>query len=177
MGYAAAGGQMEPLLRTLGGTPIVYDSKPSVLVADLKLEDYATIAAPLGVDAATRRWLVETGRFSPQCHPDYVNVLSPADLAEKIRGLSKADAVLVPEWVASLEKMSDDEFRKDREQQVAARDRVKARTVGLLLLFPISYQSKQLPFLPQLAEAKYIVAKYQPVRGARGWVVMKRKEQ
>ena len=114
--------QVKPLLRTLAGTPMVIDSKPP-LVADLKLEDYAAIAMPVCLDLATRRWLVETGRFVPQCHPDYVNVFSPADLDKKIKGLSKADVVLVPDWVASLRQMSDDDFRKAREQLMDTYDR------------------------------------------------------
>jgi hypothetical protein len=172
LSYAAAGGQTEPLLRALTAAPVVSDSGPSPLVADLRLEDYTAVAIPFGADVPTRRWLVETGRFSPQHHPDYVNVLSLANLADKIKGLSKADAVLAPEWVASLQRMSDEEFRRGREQQAAAYDRLKGRMTGLLLLYPVSYQSRQFPFMLQLAEAQYIAAKYQTVRTARGWAIM-----
>jgi hypothetical protein len=172
VGFAAAMGQTAPLLRTLVRVPVAADSEPSPLIADLNLGDYSAIAIPMGSDCTVRRWLIETGRFVPQSHPDYVNVVSPADLNAKIEGLAKADAVLVPDWVPKLREKNDEQFRTFREQKMPAYDQACAQTVGLLLLFPISYQSKYIPFDPKMMEARYISTSFRVVRASHGWAIM-----
>ena len=74
-----------PIQLALAGRPVPADDSPSPLVEKLALKDYASIAAPLGVDRATREFLLDTGRFAPECHPDFGNVFYQEELERKSR--------------------------------------------------------------------------------------------
>ncbi|MEN6405887.1 MAG: hypothetical protein ABFC77_05385 [Thermoguttaceae bacterium] len=165
------GGQLASVLATFGGSPKVLDIQPSLLVSGLELEKYEKIAVPFSIDFGTRKWLIETGRFLPQHHPDHVNVLSPADLERRLQGLSKADAVLVPEQTLAFRGMSESQFQDVKKKQIAMDEKWNAVTAGILLCCPTSFKTQQTPFLPRLEEARYIAAHFTPCRKYRGWVL------
>ena len=62
---------LQPVRMTLAGKRPSPDSPPSPLISALRLDEVSAVAGPLGLDGATRRYLIETGRFAPQYHVDY----------------------------------------------------------------------------------------------------------
>lgn len=163
---------LRPVQLALGGSPVHPDNAPSPLVDKLGLKEYASIAAPLGIDRATRKFLLDSGRFAPQCHPDFCAVFDQQELDRKIKGLDKADAVLVPSWVPHLRELSESDINASRLKNIGQSDAEQSMWLGTLFVYPIHFQTKRLPFDPQLAEASYISKNFKPLRQEGNWVLM-----
>lgn len=150
------------------------DSTPSKVADALGLKDFSSIAVPMGLDRATKRFLIEAGIYVPQCHPDYGNVFTPQELKRKIDSSRRAAAVLVPEWVPQLRSPSDEDIGNWRRANLKQLDVSRSLWMTKLFLYPIDFRTKYLPFDPLLEEARYIASCYHPVRHKDGWVVMVR---
>ncbi len=164
---------LQPVRMTLAGRHPVPTSQPSPLIAALHLDEVTGVAGPLGLDGTTRRYLIESGKYAPQYHPDYARVGTMADLDKKIASLSKASYVLVPEGILSLKGVSDEQIQASRQAEIPQRDVQQSAWLGSLYLYPIEFKTKHLPLDPTMIEARYIVAHYRTVQRANGWVLMK----
>lgn len=163
---------LAPVRLALAGKRVQPDTPQSPLVDSLGLKKFSSVAMPLGADRATKCYLIETGRYLTQYYPDYVTVVSKADLERKIQDLDKASVVVVPGWVPELRGMSDDAIQKLVEGETKESDEQQGLMMGVWLLYPIDFKTKHPPFEAMLAEARYIAANYKPVRRAAGWVLM-----
>ncbi|MEN6558339.1 MAG: hypothetical protein ABFC54_09200 [Thermoguttaceae bacterium] len=165
------GNQYTQILATLSGSPKVLNPKPARLVSELGLEKYEKIAIPYGIDYGTRKWLIDTGRFLPQFHPDYVNVTSQADLNKKQKQLSMADAVLLPEPLVGIGGLNDHQFHNATIRQAIVEENRNALLVSVLLCCPVSFKVQQVPLIPALEEARYITSHFTFRGKFGGWAL------
>jgi hypothetical protein len=174
--YYANLGLLKPVLLAFAGQHVRSESPPSPLAEGLNLKDFRSIITPLGVDRATRDFLMESGIYVPQHFATSNETLfSSQQLALKLAELSKADAVLVPEWVPSLKLAKDEDIRRFREKNIAQEDISRNTLLALVFAWPINFHTKYLPLAPELETARHIAANYRVVRHAAGWVVMVRE--
>ena len=163
---------IRPVQLALACTPIRPDTAPSKLVDKLNLKEFSSVAVPFGIDRATRKFLLDTGRFAAQCHPDFTSVFDQEELDRKIKGLEKAAAVLVPPGVPRLRSLSESDLIELRQQNIELSDASQNLYLGTLFVYPVDFKTKRLLFDPKLAEASYIAKHFKPVRQEGDWVLM-----
>ena len=159
---------LAPVRSALAGKLLRPDSAPSSLVDALGLKDFPSVAAPLDVDRATKRFLIETGRYVPE----YLDCFTEADAERRIKNLSKTSTVVVPDWVPGLRYASEKEMLEFRQKVSKREDEQVTTWLGLLLCYPIDFKGKHLRYDPLLPELVHIASHYRPVRNANGWVLM-----
>jgi hypothetical protein len=164
---------------TLAGHREVAVKSESQLVRSLNLDNYHAVMTPLGVDRATREYLMNTGRYVPEYHPDMVAVISRSDVERKLRDLDKAEVLLVPTSILQFKQATDADIQASLTAGRAQRDDGISGQLGMSNLTPVHFRSLRNPYLPYVDVATYIAKNYKPVEPTRsdtGWVLMVREK-
>jgi len=162
---------------TLAGHREVAVKSESPLVRALNLYNYRAVITPLGVDRATRAFLMDTGRYVPEYHPDMVSVVTRTDVGRKLRDLEKAEVVLVPESILQFGQASDAQIEASLTASRAQRDDGISWQLGIGNLTPVQFRSQSNPYLPYIDVARHIARNYKPIppiRAGTGWTLMVR---
>ena len=158
---------------TLAGKRMKRTSEPSPLIRSLGLEGYSSIAAPFGMDHATRTFLFSTHRYAPQYHLDLSCIVSEADTQRILKDLKSASYILVPEGILSFKGAGTEQIKKLKETRQVQRDDEESYSLGTTYFHPFPVHSKRIGFDPEVDLAAAIANDYYLVKKSDGWALMK----
>ena len=176
-GYAAYAEHLGPVLSALMSEPAARSQDSSALAVELGLDRFDSVAAPLGCDPDTRRYLIDTGRIAREYHPDLISVRTPAEVERKVQDLQKAKAVLAPRWVLVFQNLRDEEYEQLVWKQHTESDRMTSHSLGLLFLRPIKFVSIKSPLLPALMVARHLARHFEVIGGNKDYVLLAYRKQ
>ncbi|MCX5660566.1 MAG: hypothetical protein NTW19_12705 [Planctomycetota bacterium] len=165
---------LQKVQAALGGNRESNYIPPSPLIEPLGLKSFPSVGLPLGgVDRATKEFLLDTGRYVVEYHPEFQSVCAPEDVDRKMEDAAKASVVLVPDIVLRIRAISDVQFMQAMRARVPDYDKRINAWLGFVNFMPVHFQSRQVAYDPWMDAARRLSRTYDPVRAANGWVVMK----
>ena len=176
IGVAGYADHLAPVSATLSGQRMMSTHSDSSLAGPLGLVDYGSVATPFGIDRATKEYLWNSGRYFPEYHPDFISVVSSADVNRKFNDLARASVILVPEGVLRYKHVTDEVLHSQWEATKAQRDEAENKNLGIVFLMPVNFKSKRMAYEPAVSFARLIATNYSPIANASGWVIMVRSD-
>lgn len=167
-------GCLQYVRSTLAGKRIEPNSEPSPLIKLLDLDEFSSIAAPFGLDGATRSYLFSTHRYVPQYHLDLSCIVSEADVRRVAEDLRRASVVLVPESILSFRGAGAADIAKFKEVRQNQIDDEESNSLGTTYFYPFPIHSKRPGFDGEVDLAEMIGNEYQVLKKAGGWALMTR---
>lgn len=138
-----------------------------------RLDRYTALRTPFVVDSTTERYLQATGRFVPEYYRGLVDVFTQQDFARKLADMERGGELLVPAAQLALPTQM---AARNATMDWAHYDRARETFYRHLLLYPLSYQRRQTPFMPDLQLAQYLFTQYVVVEQFDEYVILQPKD-